>query len=181
MRRHTPNFPKVLNLEIPIFRKVQRAIGIYQFGDPNLGEPVSRPNLLTPPDSSTVLIQARVLLVSTPSRDPLLFSSFPSSPPMFRLPPASYPFQLLSRRLRASPQEDASHSHRRCHSSCRVGRAQQHYIEYPIRPSSPIPKETYKRPVKGQQGSGESMSAKDQLTLDDYILPYIDDSDSDED
>ena len=40
--------------------------------------------------------------------------------------------------------------------------------------------ETYKRPDKSKQAGGESMSAKDQLTLDDYILPYVDDSDSDE-
>ena len=41
--------------------------------------------------------------------------------------------------------------------------------------------ETYKRPEKNKKADGESMSAKDQLTLDDYILPYVDDSDTDED
>lgn len=41
--------------------------------------------------------------------------------------------------------------------------------------------ETYKPPEQPKGDESSSMSAKDQLTLDDYILPYVDDSDSDED
>jgi hypothetical protein len=42
-------------------------------------------------------------------------------------------------------------------------------------------KETYKDPDLDGSNADGSMSAKDQLTLDDYILPYVDDSDTDED
>ena len=35
--------------------------------------------------------------------------------------------------------------------------------------------------AKETEEGGFVMSAKDQLTMDDYVLPYIDDSDTEED
>mmetsp|Transcript_37553 Transcript_37553/g.106050 ORF Transcript_37553/g.106050 Transcript_37553/m.106050 type:complete len:239 (+) Transcript_37553:51-767(+) len=94
--RHTPNLRKVLNLEVPLFRKVALGLGTYSYGVP--------------------------------------------------------------------------------------GASMRRFEEYPGPPSSPIPLLSYKRPEKEKKKEGDdTMSAKDQLTLDDYILPYVDDSDSDED
>lgn len=58
------------------------------------------------------------------------------------------------------------------------------FLEYPRPPSEPFPIATPPKIEKSKEAGGkkeEEISAKDQLTLDDYILPYIDDSDSDED
>lgn len=62
----------------------------------------------------------------------------------------------------------------------KVEQPNRKYLEYPMQPPK-IPIETYKDPDLDGSNADGSMSAKDQLTLDDYILPYVDDSDTDED
>lgn len=45
-------------------------------------------------------------------------------------------------------------------------------------PTVPPPEEVMEQP---QAGLSEVMTGRDQLTADDYILPYIDDSDTEQD
>ena len=49
-----------------------------------------------------------------------------------------------------------------------------------VNPGTPRAEEKEEKKAEEDEEGGFSMSAKDQLTMDDYVLPYVDDSDTED-
>lgn len=50
----------------------------------------------------------------------------------------------------------------------------------PLSPTTTCAEEREEKKAEETEEGGFSMSAKDQLTMDDYVLPYVDDSDTED-